>query len=147
MRRACSSAVPSRRSSENRSSACCASSSTISASRSGASFKGATWRRMAFFQSGIFHPGDAMDGLDERLPAFALPGQDLTALGGQTVVAAAALALFFHPASLNPAALFQAVEQGIERSGVKAEGARGALFDQLADFVAVTGAGFHQGED
>src|ERR1019366_3331169 len=118
----------------------------ISASRAGARFKSASFLRIGSFQSGIFDSGDAADGIDEGLPALALGGQDFAPLRGQPVIASPALAALLDPAALNPAAFFEAIQQRVERRRVKTERAVRPLFDQLADFVAVAGQGFEQGE-
>ena len=57
----------------------------------------------------------------------------------QAVVPAAALAGFFDPASVDPAALLQAVQQRIERCDAEFHRAGGAVLDQLADVVPVAG--------
>src|ERR1019366_1083905 len=118
----------------------------ISASRAGARFKSANCLRIASFQSGIFHSSDAADGLDERLPALPLGSQDLAPLRGQPVIAPAALAALLHPSALDPAALFQAIQQRVQRRRVKTERALRSLLDQLADFVAVAGRSLEQRE-
>src|SRR5438132_14209809 len=90
-------------------------------------------------QSGIVDTRDAADGAGELLPASALRGQYFPARGGDAVVAAAALAGFFHPSALDQTARFEPVKQRVERSGLKAQGAFGAARNQLADLVAVPG--------
>src|ERR1019366_1041850 len=100
-------------SSRYRSSACWANSSTISASRAGGRFKSDSCWRIAWFQSGILDSSDASDGLDEGLPALPLGSQDFAPLGGQPVITAAALDAFLDPPALDPAALFEAIQQRV----------------------------------
>src|SRR5215217_3929547 len=110
----------------------------MSASRVG--FKRRPERRalISLFQSGMFDPGDAADGFDELAPGVALRGEDFAPVGGQPVVAPAALAVALDPAPLNPPAPLKAVEQRVERGDVEAEEPARALLDEAADVVAVT---------
>ena len=85
----------------------------FSASRAGASFKSASCSRICSFQSGIFDSRDAVDGLDKYLPALTLGSQHLASLRGEPVIAPPPLAALLHPAALDPAALFQTVQQRI----------------------------------
>src|SRR5689334_22860456 len=101
----------------------------ISASRVGWSRKRDKRFLISVFQSGMFDTRDAVDRLDELPPAVALGGQHLFPFGRQAVVTAAALAGVLHPAALNPAALLQAVEQGVERGDVETQTAARALLD------------------
>jgi len=66
---------------------------------------------------------------------------------GQPVIAPPALAALLHPLALNPAALFQAVQQRVQGRRVKTERTFGSPLDQLADFVAVAWQGFQQREE
>src|SRR5262249_62043945 len=70
--------------------------------------------------------------LDDRAPGAALRRKPGGARRRQPVVAAPALAGFFDPAALDPAALFEAVEQRIQRSDTELEGAARPRPDQLA---------------
>src|SRR6186997_1046145 len=112
----------------------------MSASRSGRSRKGArraaSWVRQLCVISGL-DARDQVDRAHERRPTAALDGKHFAALRGQAVEPAAALAGTFGPASFNPAALLETVEEGIERRHGELERATGALLDQLADVVAV----------
>ena len=83
------------------------------------------------------HAGHLAERRDEPAPVFALFRQDRAAGLGDAVVAAPALAGLLDPASLDPAAVLEAVERGVERREREAEVAAGALFDQLRDLVAV----------
>ena len=85
----------------------------------GESFNGVRRRRISDFQSGIFCLGDAIDSGYKFAPSTKLRSEDLAALTSQTIVAAPALSIFFDPTSRQPAAMFESVEQGIERSNVK----------------------------
>jgi len=68
-------------------------------------------------------------------------------LARQTIVTAAALSAFFDPASMQPAASFQTVEQRVKRSYVKTYRSSRALLDELADFVAVARTRFDERKD
>ena len=78
---------------------------------------------------------------------FRWRGEDPAPRRGQAVEAAAPLASLFDPSPLQPSALFQAIEQGIERGDVELELSVRALLDQLADFVAVPGPRFEDRQD
>ena len=74
-------------------------------------------------------------------PSTAVPA------GGQAIVAAAPLPGAFHPSALNPAALLELVERGVERGEVVGEGAAGLFLDARGQVVAVTGRVLEQGQD
>ena len=103
--------------------------------------------RMRGFQSGIFRSRDEVNGFHKCLPALALAGQYGAAFGRELVIAPAALAGFFDPKPLDPIALFQAIEERVERRRVKAQRAFGAQVDEFADLVAVPGDGFEKREN
>src|SRR3954471_21301932 len=88
-------------------------------------------------QSGILEARDAIDCGDEGLPAGALRVEDPPAGGRQAVVPAAPLAGLLDPLPANHAALFQPVQQRVQRSDVIADFPAGFRLDQLADLVAV----------
>ena len=88
-----------------------------------------------------------MDCVDEIEPGGALGLQDLFPLGRQPVIAPPPLASFFHPSSGNESTLFQPVEQRVEGGHVELQHSVRALFDQLADFIAVPRAVLDQGEN
>src|SRR5262245_6702444 len=138
-------------SSRQRSSRCCCSSSTMSDSRSGLRRSEASRARSSGDQSGasscMFALRDEADGLDERRPDFALAHELAAAFAREVVEAPAALAGFLDPRALDPAALFQAVEQRVQGVHVEFELAARAGFDELAQVVAVAGAGVEEGED
>src|SRR5206468_2655858 len=91
--------------------------------------------------------GNLVDGGNKFAPAGALCGQDFSAIGGETIIAASALARFFDPTSPDPAALLQAIKQGIERSDVELDDATGAALDQTPDVVTVPRLSFDQRKD
>src|SRR6188768_605462 len=91
--------------------------------------------------------GDTADGIDEGVPGLALAGEHLAALGRHLIEAPAPFAGFLDPGALNPAALFEAIEQRIERINVEDELAARARLDQLAELVAVAGPGFEKRKD
>src|SRR5262245_33166982 len=104
-------------------------------------------RVISAFQSGMADLDDAVDGGGEALPALALLGEDAPAGGGDAVVAAPALAGLLDPPSLEPAALFQLVEERIEGGDLETDGAVGLALGHLADLVAVARPLLEQGED
>ena len=85
-------------------------------------------------------PHDLVDGGHEFVPGAALGLQKFAARGRQPVTTAAALARLFEPAAGDQAAVFQAEQDGVERSDAKADLAFGALLDEFADVVAVARA-------
>jgi hypothetical protein len=85
----------------------------------------------------MFNLRDAVDSLDKHLPATTLRSQNFSPLWRQAVIAPPPLPALLHPSALNPTALFQPIEQRIERRRVEAERPSGTLFDQFADVVAV----------
>src|SRR5580658_2506386 len=97
----------------------CESSSMISPSCAPSIFIPASFCRTISLQSDIIDSCDAPDGVGKLLPAFSLSGQNLSALRGEAIEAAPALACLFDPAPVDPSAPFQAVEQGIERCDVE----------------------------
>jgi hypothetical protein len=103
--------------------------------------------RMGSVQSGIFVSGNAADGLDEGLPPVAALDEHFAAGGSESVIAATALSGFFDPAALNPAAVLEAVEERVEGGDAEFDGAAGAGFDELGDFVTVALLCFEKGED
>src|SRR5215510_13262875 len=116
-------------------------------SRIGASCKPASFLLISDFHSGMFESRHAVDGSDERLPDRALRGQYLPAVFCQLVIAPPPLPGFLHPLALNPAALFQPVEQRIKRSRVELEHAIRAPLDQFAELVTVPHSSFQQRQD
>src|SRR6202000_3257130 len=52
-----------------------------------------------------------------------------------------------YPSPGDPSALFQPVEQGIERGHVELQHVSGAVFDQLADLISMSRAMFDQRKD
>src|SRR5689334_14542473 len=90
---------------------------------------------------------DPADRLGERTPRAALRFEDLRSRCGQGVVAAAALPGLLDPASLDPAAFLEAIQQRIERCHAELEDAVGLGLDQLAQVVAVARLVLEQRED
>src|SRR5688572_5384393 len=109
----------------------------MAVSRVGASFMEDNCFLISSFQSGIFSIRDAIDGFDKRLPAAALGFQDLLTSWSQFVITPAPLSGFFYPFPLNPATLFQSVEQRVQRRDGETQHPLGARLDEFADFVAV----------
>src|SRR5262245_38742355 len=109
----------------------------ISASRVGLSRSVERRCRSTPFQSGMIDSRDEAHRLDECLPGLALADEDAAALGGEAVEAAPPLAGLLDPAAAQPAALLEAVEQGVERCDVELEPPVRPRLDQLADLVAM----------
>src|SRR5688500_14213876 len=84
---------------------------------------------------------------DKGLPPAALLGQHPAALGGKTVIAAAALAGFLDPPARDPRAILELVEQGIERRDVERQQAARPPRDLARDVVAVELALLQRRED
>ena len=97
--------------------------------------------------SGMIDPRDEPHGLDEAFPRIPLAGQDAAPGRGQAVEAASPLSGLLDPSSLQPSALFQAIEKGIQGGDVELELPVRARLDQLADFVAVPRPRFEDRED
>src|SRR5438128_10745014 len=81
--------------------------------------------------SGIARLQDAVHAGHELRPRAALLLQHLLAFGGHPVVATASLSRLLDPAALNPAAVLEAIEQGIERRGLEPHGAARPRVEQL----------------
>ena len=64
----------------------------------------------------------------------------------QSIEAAPALARLLDPRPLDPAALFEAIEQRIEQVEVKHQPPARPRFDQLAELIAVPGSGLQHGQ-
>src|SRR5688572_21603298 len=91
--------------------------------------------------------GDEPHRGDEGLPGSALAGEHPPALGGEPVETPAPLPRFLHPSALQPAALLEAIEEGVERGDVEFQLTGRSRLDQAADLVAVPGAALDDGED
>ena len=63
----------------------------------------------------MFDSRDAADGGHEVFPALLLGAKRLASLRGQAVIAAAALVRLFRPLALDPALLFESMEQRVQR--------------------------------
>src|SRR6516165_1618157 len=123
---------------------CCESSSTISASRVGVSWSSDRRTLISALKSGMLNPGDQVDGFDELTPPGPLLRQHVFPSGGQTVVAAPALAGFFNPAAPNPIPFLQPIKQRIKGSDVESNRTTRTQLDQLANLVSVAGTIFQQ---
>src|SRR5690348_313716 len=88
--------------------------------------------------SGVFEPGNTVDGLHELAPTVALRLQDLFAFSSKPVITASSLPRLFDPASLDPTALLKAIKQRIKRSNIEAQPATRTLFDERADVITMT---------
>jgi hypothetical protein len=63
------------------------------------------------------------------------------------VITTATLAAFLHPSTFDPATLFEPIEQGVKRCRMKSECPLRSLFDQLSNFVTMTGRPVKQGQE
>src|SRR2546422_64782 len=137
--------------SRHRSSRCCDSSSTISLSRVGESRSDNNRVRTSLVQrveeSGMFASGHSPHGLHERRPGLLLLCQHAFPISRQLVEAAAPLVWLFDPGTLDPSALLEAVEQGIEGIDVECELTAGPRVDQLPEIIAVARPSLEDGED
>src|SRR4030081_3819413 len=97
----------------------------ISASRSGRRFDPAKRFLISSFHSGMFHSRNATNRSNKRFPFLALLRQNPTPLSGEAVIAPAPLIGFFYPPPLNPASLFEPVQQRVKRGDVEMEFATG----------------------
>src|SRR5690349_18132255 len=85
--------------------------------------------------SGMIEARDPIDRSHELLPSRALLGEHLCAHRRQAVVASSPLPCLFDPAALDPAALFESIQQWIQRGDAKTEESFGARLDQFAQFI------------
>jgi hypothetical protein len=92
-------------------------------------------------------PDHAVERAKELLPDVALAREDAPTFGRDAVLAPAAAGGPLAPPPFDPAAAFQAIQQGIERRHLKADGAVRARLDLLGDLVAVARAFVEQPED
>jgi hypothetical protein len=91
--------------------------------------------------------GDTVDCSNKFPPAVTLSGQNFSTGGGQAIISTAPLSGFFDPPALDPAAVFQSVEQGIKGRDIEPEDAARAQFDQLPDVITMAGPIFDQGKN
>src|SRR5262245_16305207 len=101
-------------SSRQRSSRCWDSSSMISFSRVDESRSEARRARTCARQSGMLASRHAPYRLHERLPGLSLLGEHAPSRGRDPVEATAALVGLLDPGALDPAALLQAIQEGVE---------------------------------
>src|SRR5262245_37447042 len=95
----------------------------------------------------MFHSSDAADREDEFAPRVTLRRQDVGADRRQPVIAAPPLPGFLDPPPQDPAALLEAIEQGIERGDAEFQDAARSRLDELAEVVAVTRLILEQRQD
>src|SRR5689334_9530830 len=101
----------------------------ISASRVGGRSVPARRFLISSLKSGILDSGDQADGFDELAPTFALRGENFPARRGEPVITAAALSWLLDPATADPAAFLEAIEQRIERRDIEPERAARTQLD------------------
>ena len=97
--------------------------------------------------SGMFVSRDAAHSLHECGPRLLLLCKHTSPFSGDVVEAAAPFVWFFDPGTLDPSALFEPIEQGIEGIDVERELATGPCVEQLAELVTVPPPRVEQGED
>src|SRR5262245_28690848 len=102
-----------------RSSRCCASSSTMLESDAGSIPISARRLRTISRQSCMRWSYNAIDRVDEGLPAITLFSQTAAAGWRDAVQAPAAGVRFFNPTSFDAAAALESVEERIQRRGVE----------------------------
>src|SRR5690349_5788884 len=98
-------------------------------------------------ESRMLDPRHAIQRLREVFPDRSLAHERAAPAGRQTVVSAPPLPGFLHPASLDHALRFEAIECRIERGDVERDRSVGSLFDLLADLVAVAFPLFEERQD
>src|SRR5262245_55852604 len=127
------------------SSTCAASSSMVCAGRSAAPVRRACARTIAF-QSCVrsmtvllreLHARDLPERGDEPPPVGALLGEHAPPGLGDPIVAAPPLAGLLDPASLDPAAILEPVQRGVERREREPAAPARARLDELRDLVPV----------
>src|SRR5918996_5622939 len=82
--------------------------------------------------SGLVDSRDEAHCVDEDFPGFALAGEDAAPLGGEAVEAAPPLAGFLDPSSLEPSALFESIQQRVERRDMEFQLPARLRLDELA---------------
>ncbi len=85
----------------------------------------------------MFQPRGFRQRIDERRPPAALRGQGPAALSGELVIAPPPLAGLLDPSALDPLAILELVEEGIERGDVKGQQSVRFSRDLARDVVAV----------
>src|SRR5439155_10541374 len=98
-------------------------------------------------KSGMRDSRYASDGLDETTPVRPLGGENFGTSTGEAIITAPPLPRFFNPATPDPAPLFQAVKQRIERRDVEMENAARAQLNQLTDLITMSRPVFDQGKN
>src|SRR5262249_41922710 len=88
-----------------------------------------------------------LHGVDEGLPGLTLLGQLPASLRREPVEASTPLARLLDPAALDPAAVLETEERGVERRQGERQPAARAGLDELADFVPMAGPGLEQRQD
>src|SRR5947209_1065077 len=73
--------------------------------------------------------------------------QHLSSFRGDAVIAPAALTCLLDPATGDPSALLETIEQGVEGGDMERQRTLTALFDDLANLIAMTRAHFDERKD
>jgi hypothetical protein len=90
------------------------------------------------------HPRDRSNKV---APIAALSRKHFPAGSGESVITPAPLAGFFDPATADPSAAFQAIQEGIERTDIEMEDTARPQLDQLADLIAMARSIFEERQD
>src|SRR5215510_4528307 len=85
-----------------------------------------------FRVSGITHLDDSLDRSHKAVPALTLLGQHAPAVRRDAVIAPPALPRLLDPAPDDPAALFEPVQERVQRRDLEPDRAFGPLLDDLA---------------
>src|SRR5687768_8608625 len=91
----------------------------ISRSRAGLSDSRESRDASGAVQSGIFGPGNQPNGVHELAPVVALRREHAASLGGQAIKAPPPLARLLDPLAGEPAALFEPIQQRIQRGDLE----------------------------
>src|SRR5262245_41152380 len=83
----------------------------------------------------------------ERGPSAALRAQPFPAVSSETVIAAAALTGFFDPPPVDPLAILELVEQGIERRDMERQQPARLARDLARDVITMELAVFERRQD
>src|SRR6187397_39027 len=95
----------------------------------------------------MFDSDDEVDGLHERAPQAPLVREHFFAGRSQAIEPPATFASLFRPATRNPSALFEAVQEWIERGRVERDRAARTLFDALRNVIPMARTGLDGRQD
>src|SRR5262245_9567127 len=93
------------------------------------------------------HSRKRCDRAHESLPSLSLLRENAMTFCGQAVETSAPLTGLLDPSPFQPAALFEPIEQRVQRRNVELDLAARLGLDELADLVAVPSTHFDAGQD